>query len=388
MRKIVLLLLLCFCTLPFIKAQYPTDSAQIYLITASPGEQTYAIFGHSALRVYDPLQGYDAVFNWGTFDFGTENFYLKFSTGKLMYFLSVSDYSDFLYAYQSNGQAIYLQELNLSNKEKFTLINNMQINLREENKYFRYDFFRDNCATRIRDIVANSVDGTLVFDSSYVTKPESIRKLFGKHLESQPWTYLGLNIIMGKSTDSIAGLTDYMYLPLHLKNMFATATVITADGEKKLTGAPVELFPTTIVAENPSFLTTPNTLFFLLFLGVLLFTIWEYRSKKYYKGVDVFLFMVTGLLGLLITWLWGWSLHIYVHNNLHIIWASPLNFIAAIGLIICSKLRWLPYYFGLYALSVVLLIMVSFFVVQEFYPATYFLMGMMIVRAVRLYMLK
>ncbi len=388
MRFIKIFLLLIFIGLATVKAQYPTDSAKVYLITASPGEETYSIFGHSALRVKDKMQGYDYVFNWGTFDFDTENFYLKFSTGKLMYFLSISEYPDFLNNYRRSGQAIYLQKLNLSNKEKSVLISNLEINNREENKYFRYDFFRDNCATRIRDIIVKSMDGKVVFDSGYAPKPESIRKLFGEHLENEPWTYLGLNLIMGKSTDSIASLSDYMYLPLHLKNLFESANVVSNEGAKKLTDAPVELFPTTIVLVKPSFISTPFAICLFLFLAVLLFSIWEYLRNRYYKAIDIFLFLITGLLGLLITWLWGSSLHIYLHNNLHIIWASPLNFFAALALIFNPFKSWLRYYFAAYALSVLLLIPISFFAIQEFAVPVYFLMGIMMVRAIRIYLNK
>lgn len=386
MRNILLFICLFLWYIPtVVKAQYPTDSARVYLITASPGEQTYAIFGHSALRVFDPVQGYDVVYNWGTFDFDTENFYLKFGTGKLMYFLATNDYQAFLYAYYRNGQAIYLQELNLTNKEKYTLLNNIRINDQDENRYFRYDFFRDNCATRIRDIVVKSMDGKVVFDSTYVPKRESIRRLFGAYLKNDPWTYFGLNLIMGKSTDSIASLSDYMYLPEHLKNLFGTAKVVSPEGSRNLTGEPVQLFPSTIVVKKPSVITYPVTVLSFLFLIILLITLWELRRKKYLKGLDIFLFMITGLLGILITWLWGWSLHIYVHNNFHIVWASPLNFIAALLLVFFSSKSSIRYYFLAYAISILVMIPVSFFITQEIAVASYFLMGVMVVRAFRIY---
>lgn len=386
MRKVFLLLSLLFCSVSnLIFAQYPTDSARIYLITASPGRETYAAFGHSFLRVTDPSLGYDYAYNWGTFDFDTENFYLKFATGKLMYFLSANDFFHSAEYYRSVGQAIYVQEIILTNKEKFNLINNIQINTFEENRTYRYDFFRDNCATRIRDIVVKSIEGKVVFDSAYVDKRESFRHLYGDYLKNVPWNYFGLNLIMGKSTDSIASISDYMYLPGHLQNLFASAKVVDSTGVRALTKKPVQLFPSTIDASTPSKLLSPEFICILFFLIVLGLTFWEYNRKEYFKSLDVFLFLITGLLGLLITWLWGWSLHIYVHSNLHIVWASPLNIIAVICLIICSKIKWLRFYFAAYAASVILLIMVSFFVVQEFSLGSYFLMAAMIIRAARLF---
>ncbi len=386
MRNVFLLLCLLFCSVSnLIFAQYSTDSARIYLITASPGSETYAAFGHSFLRVVDSSQGYDEAYNWGTFDFDTENFYLKFATGKLMYYLSINDFFYSAEYYRRVGQALYLQEIILTNKEKYNLINNIQINSQEENRSYRYDFFRDNCATRIRDIVVKSMEGKVVFDSAYVDKRESFRHLYGDYLKNVPRNYFGLNLIMGKSTDSIASISDYMYLPGHLQNLFASAKVIDSTGVRNLTKKPVQLFPSTIEVSSPPKLLSPVAVCFMFFLIVLGLTFWEFRSKKYFKWLDICLFLVTGLLGLLITWLWGWSLHIYVHSNLHIIWASPLNIVAAACLIICSKIKWLRFYFAAYAVSVILLIMVSFFVVQELPIGSYFLMAAMIVRASRLF---
>lgn len=389
MSKVFLFLILFFSCFPdSLQAQYPTDSAKLYLLTASPGEETYAAFGHSALRVHDPAQEYDVVFNWGTFDFGTENFYLKFATGKLMYFLSLNNYKAFLNNYYMAGQAMYEQEILLTNLEKFKLINLLQINNQEENKYFRYDFFRDNCATRLRDIIEKSIDGNLVLDTNYVESKASFRQLFGDYLKNEPWTFFGLNLIMGKSTDSIASLHDYMYLPGHLQNLFESGKVISNGKTRNLTAKPIELFPSSIEMKKPSFLSSPVFICLLLFIIFLGITLWEYRSGKHIKALDVSLWIITGLLGLLITWLWGWSLHIYVHNNFHVVWASPLNLVAGILLMLKPVNGWIRYYFGLYAASVILMIPVSFFIVQEIPVASYFLMGIMIIRAIRMYLIK
>lgn len=386
MKCLIFILCIVLCGLSSLKAQYPTDSAEVSLVTASPGEETYAAFGHTMLRVKDNLQGYDIVFNYGMFDFGTKNFYWKFSTGRLMYFLAAHDFDASMSSYQQSGQAIYLQPINLTNKEKFKLINLLQDNLREENRHFRYDFCRDNCATRIRDIIAKSVDGKIVLDSNYVSKKESFRQLFNFHLKNDPWIIFGLNLIMGKSTDSIASLNDYMYLPQHLKNLYASAVVVSADGTRKLTQTPAMLFPSTIKFNKPSFLTSPEFICIILFVIVLLVSIWEYLKKKYLRWLDVFLFLITGLLGCLIFWLWGWSLHVYLHNNMHIVWATPLNLIAMVFLVFFSRNKIMHYYSAVYGMLILLLIPVSFFITQEFHPASYFLMGIMLIRATRIYL--
>lgn len=386
MRIITIILCFAFCGItPVLKAQYPTDAAEISLLSATPGEETYAVFGHSALRIKDVGQGYDIVFNYGTFDFTTEHFYLKFGTGKLMYFLSYYEYKYFHESYLRSGQGIYEQRIHLTNKEKYNLINNLQENSLEENREFRYDFFRDNCATRIRDIIEKSIEGKLIYDTTYITKPESFRDLLSESLNHQPWTIFGLSLMLGKSTDSIAALSDYMFLPVHLKNLYTTARVQSGSDTRMLTSAPEEVLASTIIISKPTFITSPEFIFLLIFLAVLWLSFREYRSKKHYRWLDVFLFTITGFLGLLIFWVWGWSLHIYLHNNLHIVWASPLNIAGVIGLMFWYKRSWVRYYFIFYACLVLLLIAVSLFLTQEVPIASYFLMGIMLVRALRIW---
>ena len=116
--RILLFLGFLACFINPVTAQYPSDSANVYLLTLSPGSETYAAFGHSAIRVSDPRRGINFVYNYGMFDFSTTNFYPKFVFGRLLYFLSISDYRDFFMAYKMRGQAMWEQKLNLTNKEK------------------------------------------------------------------------------------------------------------------------------------------------------------------------------------------------------------------------------------------------------------------------------
>lgn len=367
-----------------LKAQYPSDSAQVYLLTASPGEETYAAFGHSAIRVADHTRGMDIVFNYGTFDFSTPNFYWKFSTGRLMYSLSIQDYRRFLHAYNSWGQAIYEQHILLTNKEKWQLINNLEINNLPENKYYRYDFFKDNCATRIRDIVTKSVDGSVLFDSAYVTQPQSFRQMIAKYLNRQPWTFFGINLLLGKGTDSIATLSDYMFLPADLRDIFARSTIV-GDSSRLLTGKPVELFPTTLEFTKPSPLTSPVTALWILGLIVVSLSYLEYRSKVTLRWFDFFMFLVTGLLGALILFLMTASLHKVLAHNYNIVWANPVNLIIAAGLFLKTRPAWYRYITLCYGILVALFIPFSFLIYQDIPDAAYPLMVILLSGVYRIF---
>jgi hypothetical protein len=365
LRTLSILTILIFSFVNNISAQYPADSAEIYLITASSGSETYAAFGHSAIRVYDHTRNYDVVYNFGTFDFSTEYFYFKFGFGRLMYFLSKKQYEHFVYEYQYYGQALYLQKFNLTNKEKWQLISNLEKNYLPENRYYRYDFFYDNCATRIRDIIETSLDEKIIYDSTYVTKTETFRQLIAYDLGRTPWTFFGINILMGKGTDSIAKLRNYMFLPLHMKNIFGQSKVLRGDSIVPLTEKPVELFPTTLVFAKPQFIMLPEVIIGILFLLVLVATLWGYRNNPQFRWFDFILFLGTGLLGLLVAILTIWSMHSVLHHNANLFWANPIHLIFAFCILTNCKKKWFRYLAGVYAFILMVFVTISFFIMQD-----------------------
>ncbi|MCR9083074.1 MAG: DUF4105 domain-containing protein, partial [Cyclobacteriaceae bacterium] len=135
-------------------SQVYVSQAQLYrisLLTCDPGDELYMAFGHSAIRVLDNIKGTDYVFNYGTFNFNTPNFYGKFAGGRLDYMLSVSTYADFVSTYTREQRSIREQVLDLSLEQEKYMVEFLQVNYLPERRYYRYDFFFDNCATRIRD---------------------------------------------------------------------------------------------------------------------------------------------------------------------------------------------------------------------------------------------
>jgi hypothetical protein len=386
MKKILAFFVALYVFFPLVRAEESSvaDSADFYIFTATPGEELYATFGHSALRVVNYTRQYDVVYNWGTFDFDTPHFYLKFGTGRLMYFLSIADYEHFLSFYRENGQGIYEQKLNLTSREKARLLHNLADNYTEANRYYRYDFFYDNCATRIRDIIEKSVDGKLVYDTTYVKNNSSFRHLLGTRLTSSPWIYFGMNILIGSNGDRIAAMRDYMFLPEHLKNLCTSAKVISGDSVRLLTSPPKELVKPTLVFETPSTMESPLMICWILFIVILAVTVWEYKSNRNFRLLDVFLFLTTALIGVLIAWLWSTSLHVCLHNNLNIVWANPIGLLIVIGLNKVGKAAWLRIVVWAYIVALLVLIPASFFLTQEMHSAAYPIIGIMLVRAFKL----
>ena len=166
MKRTILYPLLTLYLLIFSNGQAiasDNDSIRLSLLTCAPGEEIYSLFGHTAIRYEDPANGIDAVFNYGLFSFNTPNFILRFSLGETDYQLGATDYARFAAEYAFDGRSVWQQTLNLSKEEKAELIRLLQENYLPENRVYRYNFFYDNCATRPRDKIEESIDGKVIY---------------------------------------------------------------------------------------------------------------------------------------------------------------------------------------------------------------------------------
>ncbi|RYG03456.1 MAG: DUF4105 domain-containing protein [Chitinophagaceae bacterium] len=128
---------------------------RVSILTCGPGEDLYSIFGHSAIRIMDASNGMDIVYNYGTMEFDDFSFYVKFTRGQMLYYLSYTDMNSFLYEYQVTKRSVTEQELRLTCEDKIRLFGALKLNATDENKYYNYSFLYDNCSTRIRDIISN-----------------------------------------------------------------------------------------------------------------------------------------------------------------------------------------------------------------------------------------
>jgi hypothetical protein len=164
-----------------------SDSSRISLLTCAPGEELYSCFGHSGIRVTDYSQGFDVVFNYGTFDFGAPNFYLNFLKGHMIYMEGVDNFKDFHDQYIYEQRSIYEQEINLNAEERVKIFDFLVNNARPENRDYRYDFLYDNCATRIREVFEKNLSGKVKFDYSSFADKKSFRTLINDYSENQPW---------------------------------------------------------------------------------------------------------------------------------------------------------------------------------------------------------
>ncbi len=335
MKRLVVAILCFFFTLTFLNkafAQntYFSDRTRISLLISSPGEELYTAFGHSAIRVTDTLRNLDWVFNYGVFDFNTPNFYAKFVRGKLLYQLAIQEFPSYWRSYTGSQQRVTEQVLLLTPAQKREFLRLLMENYQPENRYYLYDFFYDNCATRIRDIIEEIAEEKLIIPEAKGTNT-TFRDLLHYYVGDRYWTSFGIDIILGLEADKKAGLREQMFLPEFLgKNL--------AEYQFRQNGAARFILSEEIVLmkEGPkkpllSFFLRPVFVLSLISLLLVLLSLF-FRKKKQALLIDRLLFILLGLCGLFLLFMWFGTDHIATERNLNILWLNPLYLLYAVYL--------------------------------------------------------
>lgn len=315
MKKAILLTALLSLLLPLRMGAQMADSADVYIITCAPGTESYSIYGHTALRITMRGTTFDRVYNWGIFDFSTPNFTYRFAKGRLDYMLGAYSYEDFLREYIAEERSVWSQKLNLTTGEKEKLFELINDNLKPENVKYRYDFFFDNCATRVRDIVAASAADTVIFPVTEKRKQKSFRRLVDPNQKVLPWLDLGADMLLGLQADKKASPADEMFLPVHLMNNMLKTVIIHDGAEEPLTG------PAEVVAEFPSSgkpgarAWVPQAVFYLVLILVFLIT-FVFGKPKLERVTDFVLYFIYSVIALLLVFTNLFSEHDALHFNL------------------------------------------------------------------------
>ena len=229
MKRTILYPLLTLYLLIFSNGQAiasDNDSIRLSLLTCAPGEEIYSLFGHTAIRYEDPVNGIDAVFNYGLFSFNTPNFILRFSLGETDYQLGATDYAHFAAEYAFDGRSVWQQTLNLSKEEKAELIRLLQKNYLPENRVYRYNFFYDNCATRPRDKIEESIDGKVIYPAEPQDGSLSFRDIVHQYCKGHPWARFGIDLCIGSEADRPITQRQMMFAPFYLMDAFAGAQIV------------------------------------------------------------------------------------------------------------------------------------------------------------------
>ncbi|WP_303317399.1 DUF4105 domain-containing protein [Flavivirga abyssicola] len=322
-KTLSFLFLFLFVTIGTAQKNKLSPEANISVLTVGPGSSLNDSFGHSAFRIHDRLHGIDLVYGYGEYDFGAPNFYLKFAQGKLNYLISKDKFQRFYQVYKFYNRTVKEQVLNLSQEEKQKLYDFLINNYKPENRRYLYDFFFDNCATRIKDVANISLNNTIVFNAPKDYKEATFRTLIQNNLNKNSWGSLGIDICLGSVIDKKATAEEHMFLPENIYKFFDSALIKNSD--IPLVKESRVLYSKKETPKPNTFFTSP--LFILGILGgfILFITYKDYKKKKQSIWLDVTLFSITGIIGILLLLLWFATDHKGTHQNYNLLWACVLN---------------------------------------------------------------
>ncbi len=305
-----------------------------------PGDEVYSAWGHSAFRIQDPATGLDKTYNYGTFDFNQPGFIPRFLRGHLDYILDTAPYQVEVDKYKLIFERSMIEQvLDVPPETVRALYTALEINARPENRDYRYDFVRDNCSTRLVDMLdaalAASGEPALALappEAGPDGEPRTFRDMLGATTEDRRWLHLGTNLGIGARADEIPTAREATFLPLDLADSFDDARV----GGQPLVASrdTVFWFPPEAEASFP----WPLALAWALFTLVLGATLWMRRRlrsdqfRRWGARADGLLFAAAGTAGTILLLMWVATDHSVTPANAELLWLWPTHLVAAFGL--------------------------------------------------------
>jgi len=309
----------------------PTSPAalRVFAMTMGPGDHPFFRFGHNAIWIRDESAGTDKAYNFGTFRFDSPRLIFDFLGGRLNYWLSVSSLPHVVAEYRRENRTITIQELDLTPDEKKQLQAALDVNAQPENRLYKYDYFLDNCSTRVRDAIDRIVNGQL-----HGAAREPGRMTLRGHalrMTAQPlWLYLALDIVLGPTVDRPIDQWAEMYLPGELARGLDRTVVNRAGAPAApLVSGQVEI----VHANRPPPLEWPPA-FGRRFFAVGLVVAFLFaglgtaarrsRAARVVVGLLTALWgFVVGFIGCFLVYVWAFTDHVVAHRNQNILLCAP-----------------------------------------------------------------
>ena len=318
---------------------------KISVLTIGEGTELVDAFGHTAIRVKDLELKNDLVFNFGVYDFNSPNFYSNFVEGRPEYKLGIQNYDNAIQNYIRQKRYIVEHKLNLDQNSTKIIIDFLIE--KSNDPYYIYDYFRDNCTTRIADIVIDKTDNKFKDDKLESKANLSYRDLIHAKINENSWAAVGIDLCLGAIIDKKINTRETFFLPENFMNYL---NIYESDIIKKN----IIYSPESEIRYRENF-PSPLLINFILSLIIVAFTIFNYKSNKWNKSLDTLIFLITGSIGILIIYLWFFSNHFAGAQNFNFLWAFPLNF-ALIFAIYKNKIpNWSVGYIKLLIILIILL---------------------------------
>ena len=318
---------------------------KISILSIGEGPSLVDAFGHTAIRVKDAQLKNDIVFNFGVYDFNSPNFYSNFVKGRPEYKLAIQNYSNLIQNYIRQKRYIVEHQLNLDQNSTKIIIDLLVEKLNDP--YYIYDYFRDNCTTRAANIVIDKTNNKFKDDKLKSEAILTYRDLIHRKINENSWAALGIDLCLGAIIDKKINTRETFFLPENLMNYldFFEGGMIKRN---------IIYSPESEISYREN-LPSPLRINLLLSLIIVVITIFNFKSNKWNKSLDTLIFIISGLIGILIIYLWFFSNHFAGAQNFNFLWAFPLNF-ALIFAIYKNKIpNWSIGYIKLLIILIILL---------------------------------
>ncbi len=362
--QIIIALIFCSVTCSAQNDTTKLEEPRVSLITCHAGSVMYELCGHTAIRVQ--MNGKDMAINYGLFEFQSENFALKFLKGETDYRVGAYPFDIFMRHYLAENRRVVEQELNLTHGQKLELINLLNENLLPENCVYRYNYVKNNCATKPIDLIEKVLKDSIKF--SYVdlegADQWSYRDEMRYFHQNYPWYQFGIDLALGSGIDYKLSEREKMFAPEALESLMRSAMITDSTGNnvrlvKNETiindGKPAQLPPT-------SFYLSPLFIFSILLVITIFISYNDFNRKRVSRWFDAIIFGCFGLASLLLTFLIFISVNEATSPNYLYLWLNPLAFIAVIGPginIYRSRIVKIYHYVNIVALILLTIILLS-----------------------------
>ena len=383
-------LLFVFCSQLQAQNRLPesvSSQASFYLITCGPGPEIYSQFGHSAIRIHDPghPQGeLDVTFNYGMFQSDDPDFVWKFTKRTAQYYLDVTSTSYFVDLYTKGfHRSVYQQKINLTPEQVALAYETLRVNFEDvEQRFYLYEFFFDNCATRPRDIIElavpelNATNWARHEDADQFT----FRDFIDGGFSSSPWTDFGIDLVLGSRIDRDVTNHELMFYPKYLMEIAAKTEINgkpLAEPAEDIGGIPLSWKtpePTQVA---------PELIWWIIALAMIGLSM--IRPRKWILILDTLFFTIFGALGIFLLFMWLGTDHMATKANYNLIWATPIHLFSILVLFIRPLRQKLHWYFGGVALLLFTFILIFWLLPQEFHPAAKPIVLMLVMRYFKLH---
>jgi hypothetical protein len=321
---------------------------QVYLVTVGQGEQYWEKYGHNMLMFRDPARKVDLAYNWGTFDFKAPDFLARQLVGDPQYWVDTIPTGLVLDFYRSRNRTIVAQRLNFTPEQAARALALAQENIRPENRFYRYDYFRDNCSTRIRDLIDNVLGGALKAATERKGTTLTYQSETVRLLDDMKLPQFGVQVALGRPANRHLNVWEAGFIPMRLRDAIRDVRVAGAGGPVPLVAEELGMYTSAYYNERDD---VPALWGWYLLIGVIiaidLFGVGLIGETK--RGVDIAFrieaslwALVTGVLGVVIVGGWAATQHIFWYRNENVLLFNPLSlFLAALLVMSIRNARWL-----------------------------------------------